>query len=45
MFSTTKSALFTHIATGLSDRDVSWYGTLGVLAASLAAMAILVFTL
>ncbi len=36
---------FTHPASWLADRDASWYGTLGVLAASLAAVAILVFTL
>ena len=45
MIGTTKSTVFAHPASWLADRDASWYGTLGVLAAGLAAMAILIFTL
>jgi hypothetical protein len=45
MIDTTKSTVFTYTTSGLADRDASWYGTLGVLAAGLVAVATLVFTL
>jgi hypothetical protein len=45
MMSTTKSTALAHPASWLADRDSTWYGTLGVLAAGLAVVASLVFTL
>ncbi|MGP0067691.1 MAG: hypothetical protein ACLQGP_29355 [Isosphaeraceae bacterium] len=46
MMSTTKSSTaFAYSTSGLADRDSSWYGTLGVLAAALLVVANLVFTL
>ena len=45
MIGTTKSTVLTHPASWLADRDASWYGTLGVLAAGLVVVATLVFRL
>ena len=45
MTGTTKSSVLTHPTSSMTDRDMSWYGTLGVLAACLAMMATLVLTI
>jgi hypothetical protein len=45
MTGTTKSSVLTHPTSWLPDRDMSWYGTLGVLAACLVVMATLVLTI
>ncbi len=44
MIHTTRSTGFADIASRSDDRDLSWYGTLGVLAACLAALATLFFS-
>ncbi len=44
MTGTTKSTMFAHPASLSADRDASWYGTLGVLAASLVVLLTLCFS-
>jgi hypothetical protein len=45
MIGTTKSTAFAQHASSLAASDPSWYGTLGVLAASLAVVAMLAFSM
>jgi hypothetical protein len=45
MIGMTKSTAFARHASSLADRDPSWYGTLAVLAASLAVVAMLVLSM
>ncbi len=44
MIITTKSMTFAHSVARRGDRDLSWYGTLGVLAACLGVLATLFFS-
>ncbi len=44
MFSTIKSSVFAAPSAWFVDRDTSWYGTLGVLAASLGVLATCFFS-